>query len=194
MKALDYKRFKGKDSHFGLISRLFSFRKDYGVYNSDYFEKWLSELLKRKNIVTFKDLEYQEKGKTRNRLTVAATDIFKKKLLVFPQDLAEYGLDPGEFEVAKAVRMSMSIPLFYHPYKLKDSQGAEHWIVDGGILCNYPMHLFDNGKDKLKRPLFGFKFYADKAHTEDTEDTVSETKHKEKLAEYVLRISDLIFD
>jgi len=125
MKNIAYKRFKGK-GHFGLAGNLFSFRKDYGIYNSDYFEKWLAELLARKGIVHFKDLEYVEKGKIKNRLTIAATDVFKRKYLILPQDLEDYGINPREFEVAKAVRMSMSIPLFYHPFKLEDSHGTPH--------------------------------------------------------------------
>jgi NTE family protein len=193
MKTIDYKRFKGKDSHFGLASRFFSFRKDYGVYNSDYFEQWLSGLLKRKGVVKFKDLEYEEKGKIKNKLLVAATDIFRRKFLIFPHDLEDYGIDPREFEVAKAVRMSMSIPLFYHPYKLIDSKGGEHWIVDGGLICNYPIHLFDNGKDKPKRPIFGFKFVSDTDNSHIIEDAKSQ-KQKEKLQDYVLRLADLIID
>jgi len=197
MKKIEYKRFKGK-GHFGLVSNLFGFRKDYGIYNSDYFEKWLAELLARKNVVTFKDLEYQEKGKTRYRLTVGATDIFKRKFLILPHDLVEYGINPSEFQVAKAVRMSMSIPLFSHPYKLTDSLGIDHWIVDGGLLCNYPIFLLDNGTRKLQRPVFGFKFCscAATARAKDMEeaDAKSDTHKKEKLQEYILRIADLVLD
>jgi len=195
MKNIDYKRFKGK-GHFGLVSNLFDFRRDYGIYNSDYFEKWLAELLARKNIFKFKDLEYLEKGKVKNRLTLAATDIFKRKLIVLPRDLADYGINPREFEVAKAVRMSMSIPLFYHPYKLVDSKDVEHWIVDGGLLCNYPMWIFDDGSHKLKRPVFGFKFDSctDHLKPKDMYDVKHEKKRKEKLHAYILRIADLVLD
>ena len=120
-------------------------------------------------------------------------DIFSRsKLLVLPRDLAEFGIDPREFEVAKAVRMSMSIPLFYHPYKLVDSKGAEHWIVDGGLLCNHPMHLFDDGDTKIKRPLFGFKLCSCGCTPTYLEDAINENQKKEKLAEYVVRIADLI--
>ena len=195
MKTMDYKRFKGK-GHFGLVSNLFDFRKDYGIYNSDYFEKWLAELLARKNIFKFKDLEYldwEERGKVKNRLTITATDVTRRKLLVFPQDLAEYGINPREFEVAKAVRMSMSIPIFYHPYKLLDSNGDEHWIVDGGMLCNYPIHLLDNGRTRPRRPIFGFKFDSSLDASYLIEDAKS-SKAKEKLPEYILRIADLVLD
>jgi len=194
MFDLNYKKFKGKDFHFGLIGGLISFRKDYGVYNSDFFEKWLAELLARKGVVTFKDLEYKDNGVIKTRLTVTATDIFRKKLLILPQDFTEYGLDPREFEVAKAVRMSMSIPIFYHPYKLIDSDGIEHWIVDGGILCNYPMFLFDNGKDKLKRPLIGFKFEGctQKSQMQHEKEKSAE-EQKEGFGEYLARIADILF-
>lgn len=194
MKALNYKKFKGKDFHFGMLGGALALRKDYGVYNSDYFEQWIAGLLKRKNVVAFKDLEYIENGEIKNRLMVTATDIFRKKLLTLPHDLSEYGFDPRGFEVAKAVRMSMSIPLFYHPYKLVDSDNVEHWIVDGGLLCNYPMFMFDNGRDKLTRPIIGFKFAGctDKSCKKYQEKENSEEEQKRALREYVLRISDIV--
>ncbi len=42
-------------------------------------------------------------------------------------------------DVAQAIRMSMSIPLFFEPVRL-----GEHLIVDGGLLSNFPASLFDN--------------------------------------------------
>jgi NTE family protein len=42
------------------------------------------------------------------------------------------------------VRMSMSIPVFFEPVDVKDPQtGDQHMIVDGGMLSNYPIWLFD---------------------------------------------------
>jgi NTE family protein len=74
-------------------------------------------------------------------------------MLVLPQDINinDYGIAPEDLEVALAVRMSMSIPFFFEPVKLKDS-----YIVDGGLLSNFPVELFDSAGVPAW-PTFGYK-------------------------------------
>ena len=59
----------------------------------------------------------------------------------------------GELEVATAVRMSMSIPLFFEPVRWRNHRtGEEHLLVDGGLLSNFPVWLFDcNGPPRWPR-------------------------------------------
>ena len=59
-------------------------------------------------------------------------------MLVLPGDAAQLGIDPDELEIATAVRMSMSIPVFFKPVTMDG-----HEIVDGGLLSNFPIWLFD---------------------------------------------------
>jgi NTE family protein len=59
--------------------------------------------------------------------------------------------------VALAVRMSMSIPDFFEPVRFRNPEdGREHVIVDGGMLSNFPVWLFDSGGE-LEWPTFGLK-------------------------------------
>jgi NTE family protein len=51
----------------------------------------------------------------------------------------------------------MSIPIFFEPVKLHDRSGRVHFIVDGGILSNYPIWLLDDGSSDPAWPTFGFK-------------------------------------
>jgi NTE family protein len=53
--------------------------------------------------------------------------------------------------------MSMSIPFFFEPVKLEDGSGRTHYIIDGGVLSNYPIWLLDDGKSDPPWPTFGFK-------------------------------------
>jgi len=80
------------------------------------------------------------------RLHVVASNITRNELMVLPQDVAKLGLDPDEFEVALAVRMSISIPYFFMPVRVAEaaSPGAKHWVVDGGLLSNFPIRYFDS--------------------------------------------------
>ena len=72
---------------------------------------------------------------------------------LLPTDLKEYGESLDTFEVAEAVRLSMSIPFFFNPGKLGEST-----IVDGGILSNFPLWIYDAPAGKQPRcPTFGFR-------------------------------------
>ena len=63
-------------------------------------------------------------------------------------------MDPMSFDIAKAVRMSLSIPIFYNPKVLFDNNNQPCYIVDGGLLSNLPVWIFDC--DKIPRwPTFG---------------------------------------
>ena len=154
LEKLNYNKFKDARG----LSKLTNILFKYGIYNGDYFEKWIETLLKRKGITTFGQLitEYPEE-KYKYKLQIIATDITNKRLLILPQDLKYFELDPDQFSIAKAVRMSMSIPLFFKPVKIKDNHGKEHVIVDGGVLSNYPIWLLDDNSSNPPWPTFGFK-------------------------------------
>jgi NTE family protein len=159
MRQIDYQRFKGRDL-FDLFpgGEILNLTINEGVYNADYFEEWMQDALERKGKATFADISRTQNDKYLSRLIVTAADRTGGRLLVLPQDLKLFGLDPLSYPVAKAVRMSMSIPLFYEPFRLIDFSGGEHLIADGGLICNYPAPLLDSGVSRLNAPVFGFKF------------------------------------
>ncbi len=133
------------------------FRK--GIYAGDFFEKWLAGLLAKKNVFTFKDLIIPENAnymQFRYKLQVVASDITNGRLLVLPRDSVDYLVEPDDLSVAFAVRMSMSIPYFYVPVTQKDKKGKSY-IVDGGILSNFPVWLLDDGTDNPTIPTIGYK-------------------------------------
>ncbi|CAH1246997.1 Hypp7805 [Branchiostoma lanceolatum] len=47
-----------------------------------------------------------------------------------------------DLPIRKAVRMSMSIPGLFQPV-VTDYHGDKDFYVDGGVVCNYPLHSFD---------------------------------------------------
>jgi NTE family protein len=160
LEKLDYNSFKDEGflDKFGFIGKGLSIAFEYGLYEGDYFEQWLEDLLQAKGRNTFKDVrtEYSEE-KYRYKLQVIVSDITDRRLLVLPRDLKDFGYDPDQFSISRAIRMSMSIPLFFEPVKLEDSRGRVHYIVDGGILSNYPIWLLDDNTSNPSWPTFGFK-------------------------------------
>lgn len=142
------------------ISIPFSILKDQGIYEGNYFLNRMKELLEAKNVRTFRDLlipEYADQPKYRYKVQVIASDITDRRLLVLPRDAGYLGMDPDDLSVAEAVRMSMSFPIFFEPYRIQNPQtGKEHMIVDGGLLSNFPVWLFDS-KGKPEWPTFGLR-------------------------------------
>jgi NTE family protein len=160
LEQLNYNDFKdeGLLDKLGILGKGLSIGFEYGIYEGEFFEDWLEKLLGARGKTTFGDIrtEYEEE-KYRYKFQAIAADITDRRLLVLPGDLKLFGLNPDEFSISRAVRMSMSIPFFFEPVELRDTSGRKHFIVDGGLLSNYPIWLLDDGTDNPQWPTFGFK-------------------------------------
>lgn len=120
-----------------------------GLYPGSALESWVADLLKAKGIQSFNDLPEDVD------LRIIASDISRSQLLVLPEDLKQYGYDPGSFSIARAVLMSCSIPFFFEPVKLLHHPTRKtSYVVDGGVLSNFPVWLFD--QENPRWPTFGF--------------------------------------
>ncbi|MCQ2011495.1 MAG: patatin-like phospholipase family protein [Sporolactobacillus sp.] len=125
-----------------------------GLFKGDYLEHWIAGLLKAKGIEEFADLP-------KDRLKIIVSDVTKARLVVIPDDLKDYGLDPDHFSVARAVRMSCCLPFFFEPVPLYDASGVKSLIVDGGILSNFPLWIYNKEDELPARPFLGLQI-ADK--------------------------------
>lgn len=184
MDHVNYMKFKQESllDRMGTVGKVISILYHYGIYSADYFEEWLNDLLVKKGKVTFGDIktDINPCGDVPYRLQITASDLTDQKLLILPNDLKDFCVDPDTFPIAKAVRMSMSIPIFYEPYKLMDCNGKEHYIVDGGLLSNYPIWIFDKVKAYPPCSTVGFKF------VDATKNTNHEAKDiKMNIMEYI---------
>jgi NTE family protein len=152
-----------------LVGKPLSFVFEFGIYRGRFFERWMSGLLAKKGKTRFKDLPRPEPGPNddtlperlrklyASKVQMIATDLSDRRMLVLPRDLDELVAKPDDFPIARAVRMSMSIPGFFEPARLKDKRGKRHVIVDGGVMSNYPVWLLDDGTPDPAWPTFGFK-------------------------------------
>lgn len=152
---------KGFLDYFSYPGKIMSLFLEKGIYEGQFIEQFMAGLLKKKGVEVFGDLKVQGEANPRfaYRLNVIASDISRGRMLVLPQDIRDYGLDPDRLSVSRAVRMSMSIPVFYEPVPLDYSDGGvlkRSYIVDGGILSNFPVWIFDSERDP-QWPTFGFR-------------------------------------
>jgi NTE family protein len=160
---------KGWEDRVPLIGPAGSLLLERGIYEGKFFERWMTELLEAKNITRFGQLVDQEaeEEKNRYRLRVIASDVSHRRMLVLPSDAEHLGIEPDELEIAHAVRMSMSIPVFFEPVVHRnDRTGEEHLIVDGGMLSNFPVWLFDcDDGEPPEWPTFGLLLVEPKPQT-----------------------------
>lgn len=160
MRNLDYKKFRdeGLIDRIGTLGKSISLALEQGIYEGKFLRNWLADQLEQLGVRTFADLKITEPWakklppEQRYKLVVVASDITSGRLARLPWDYNHYGLNADDQLVADAVRASMSIPFFFEPVKL-----GGQIVVDGGMLSNFPIGLFD---DISEWPTLGIKLSA----------------------------------
>ncbi|MFZ5986486.1 MAG: patatin-like phospholipase family protein [Bacillota bacterium] len=148
--------FKGHRGNF--FKNIITYSKEGCLYDGDYLEEWIYKVLKQRGIRTFADFRTGKADKSNPngyRVRMTAVDANRGRVIVLPDDISYYGIDPDRLEVAKAVRMSTCVPFAFKPVELYKKEGntyKKHYIVDGGILDNFPLWLVEPSN---KVPLIG---------------------------------------
>ena len=135
--SLDFKEFM--DDSWGVIRDMKRLKEQYGWYKGDYFRDWIGKLIKEKignSDATFADLEAMKEKRGFKSLYFMCTNLSTTFSEVFSAEHTPRTC------IADAVRISMSIPLFF---AAKRSVRGDVY-VDGGVLDNYPVKLFDRKK------------------------------------------------
>ena len=183
MRGLQYSKFREQsflDRHLGPAGLADALVRHQGLYSTEYLSEWLHSKLDPIGVRTFADLKITDDPGIslpplqRYRLVVHTSDLTRQSLVRLPWDLPHYLLaDDGEnatdeqriaaidaYPVVDAVRASMSIPFFFQPFRQDTPEGSCTW-VDGGLLQNFPITVFDRNDDQPARwPTFGIKLSA----------------------------------
>ena len=170
-RTLDFTKFadRGFPGRFlgplGFLADGVSVLLESGAYEGDYLRDWLGGVLRDLDVRTFGDLRTDDPGDDgslhhRYRLTVTASDVSRKRLVYLPWQYDEYDKDPDDQPVVDAVRASASIPFFFEPVTLTGPRGTST-LVDGGLVSNYPISMFDRTDGKPARwPTLGVRLDA----------------------------------
>lgn len=158
-QSIDYRKFADPNllGRVPLVGGVLSLLTSDGLYQGSYLERFLTDTLAELGVHTFGDLRTGEEPLTyAYSLVVTASDLSRRRLVRIPWDLPSYGVDPDDFPVARAVRASAAIPFLFSPVHVA---GAS-W-VDGGLLSDFPVGLFDRADSAAPRwPTFGVKLTA----------------------------------
>lgn len=131
------------DAPWGVIGDANRLVSDYGVYAGDAFSNWM-----RKQIyafsgnanLTFKQMAEMKPSRPKFRdLYLVGTNLSLQLPLVLSVE------HTPDCALWYAVRISMSIPLFF--IAVRDTEDKQIW-VDGGVSWNYPLDVFDDTKFK----------------------------------------------
>jgi NTE family protein len=182
----------GEFIFFGGFSRL---NGKYGWYKGNEFTKWLEKIIRNKTgnaDISFKEL--QEKGY--KQLYVTATCMNKQKLLIFSSETYP------QMKVKDGVRISMSVPLYFEAvfidslgkvYKNNKKNKDLDIVVDGGIIGNFPIFIFDSvttdsTNHKIRIPNFktiGVRIDADAQIKSDSIDKDLAPMEIKKISDYL---------
>lgn len=171
METIDYGRFQdppflGRMGPLGVAAQVLL---NKGWCRGDYARSWLQEMLDEQQVRTFADLRlkdpatdaaFRDRQGRNYRFVTMASDVTNGRLVRLPWDYTtRFQVDPDETPVVDAVRASMAIPYFFTPARCPDHvSGDTVWMVDGGMLSNFPVSVFDRTDSAEPRwPTFGIK-------------------------------------
>jgi NTE family protein len=168
-----------------------------GLNRGSHFRNWISDILQKNRIDSTRkllNLRQKPEGLTirqgvnrtiddlQPKLKIIAAEITTETRVIFPEMNLLFWNEPGSVNPADYVRASMSIPLFFHPLKVKIENNVkkEDWnscvkfkgdlprmayFVDGGILSNFPIDVFHKSNVVPRLPTFGVKLGDDRHQT-----------------------------
>lgn len=169
---------------------------DLGLNPGESFYNWIKNILDKDGVKSTAQLRERmtpppnlkarhprklRSGATSTRLALIAADITTETKVEFPKMTSLYWKDENEVHPAHYVRASMSVPGFFHPYRVKGipqgSDARKNWVeqaeyrgnlpkeclfIDGGIMSNFPINLFHKPKFVPLAPTFGARLGTDR--------------------------------
>ncbi|GGU32792.1 patatin-like phospholipase family protein [Lentzea flava] len=165
MREVDYRRFADEpwpQRATGVVGDALSAFVHGGSHGGDYLVEWLTPLLADAGVHRFADLRCPDEGGSlqdhqKYSLVVHASDLSRRALVRLPWDYALYDLNADDQSVVDAVRASMAIPFYFRPVHVATRRGTCTW-VDGGLLANFPITVFDRTDGEAARwPTWGVK-------------------------------------
>ncbi|XP_065930254.1 uncharacterized protein [Magallana gigas] len=123
------------DAKCGILSLLPNLLTRYGWHPGNRFYNWFGELLEKK--MGNKDVTFDEHyKKTGRELCIIVSNVNLMR-----EEYCHVKTTPS-MSIRTAVRMSIALPGLFQPTHYTYN-GETNAYVDGGLICNYPIHCYD---------------------------------------------------
>lgn len=198
----------GKD----IVGKIIRIKKEYGLFKGNKFEKWIGKLIEYKTgdaNITFYDLHKKHlQDNTFKDFYCTGTNISRQQLEIFSWETWP------QMQLKTAVHISSCIPFYFKPVAI-DSIGNEvsdkkilskyDLYVDGGMLCNFPINMFDKCPDgrnpltsesvKYNYETLGLKLEREKQVEEFAENKTAIAPYQiENMKEYTSAVMNLMME
>ena len=182
----------------GGMDALNRLRQNYGLFSGEYMQNWLEEVITEQcngdGRATFGD--FQEFGF--RDLHIVATNISNHTTTEFS------AMTTPDVSVADATIASCAIPFFYQALQFDGKRfGQGDYYVDGGVLTNYPLNIFDKSKYKkgnrqydqgINWETLGFRLYTPRECRGEIEPITSLPSYIKNLYETIAVTEDRAFE
>ncbi len=151
LQNLKIQEFNDGKSWIGKFKRI---KTEFGLYKGDKFESWLGQLIEFKTgnaNITFNELHRLHlSNRAFKDFYCTGTNITQQRL-----DILSWKTMP-DMKLSTAVHISGCIPFYFKPVPINpagkevalgDTTVKYDLYVDGGMLCNYPINMFDSSLD-----------------------------------------------
>lgn len=150
LKAISEPALREFEAIFGDVGSLYRLITKYGWYSSEYFYSWLKKQIASQfdhtkklppySFADFKNPSIHKDQRPFHDLYVVGTNLSYRSSIIFCYE------NTPHMEVAQAVRISMSIPLFFEAveYSTYMADTSANIFCDGGVMWNYPINIFDS--------------------------------------------------
>lgn len=148
LQGLKIQEFNDGKFFAGKIRRI---KNEYGVFKGDKFDKWLGDLIAKKTgnaEIDFAGLnKLHLSDKNFKNFFCTGTNVSQQRFEIF-----SYKTWP-QMKLRTAVHISSCIPFYFVPVAinkegveipLEDTSQQIDLYVDGGMLCNFPINIFDS--------------------------------------------------
>lgn len=170
LKAISEPALRQFEEIFGDLGCLYRLMTKYGWYSSEYFYNWLKKQIASQfdhtkklppyTFADFKNPSIHKEQRPFHDLYVVGTNLSYRSSNIFCYE------NTPHMEVAQAVRVSMSIPLFFEAveYTPDMADASANIFCDGGVMWNYPINMFDSAfftkdkRDGVNEQTLGLRF------------------------------------
>lgn len=165
------------DDKIGIIRDTYNLIEYYGIAPGDYVMDFLGDLIEAKT--GDKDYTIEQLYKNNDvRLVIVGTNMNTKASKYFHPEAPN--VKDRTIPIRKAIRISMSIPFVFTPV-----EHCGHLYVDGGLLDNFPIHVFDgkapgdskNGECEVNQKVLGLQLLT----AEDNKDIFDPDQSPDKI-------------